>query len=77
MRQSDKDRRWEDDRVRAALHHASVMVVNGVRCRYTRNSENIRYCADLVVQIIQKMIKIFLMLYFVRKNDNIVYMILA
>ena len=53
------------------------MVVNGVRCRYTRDSENIRYCADLVVQIIQKMIKIFLMLYFVRKNDNIVYMILA
>lgn len=59
MRQSDKDRRWEDDRVRATLHHASVMVVNGVRCRYTRDSENIRYCADLVVQIIQKMIKIF------------------
>ena len=49
MRQSDKDRRWEDDRVRAALHHASVMVVNGVRCRYTRNSENIQYRADSVV----------------------------
>ena len=49
MRQSDKDRRWEDDRVRGALHHASVMVVNGVRCRYTRNSENIQYCADSVV----------------------------
>ena len=46
---SDKDRRWEDDRVRAALHHASVMVVNGVRCRYTRNSENIQYRADSVV----------------------------
>lgn len=59
MRQSDKDRRWEDDRVRAALHHASVMVVNDVRYRYTRNSENIQCCADLVVQIIQKMINLF------------------
>lgn len=45
--------------MRAALHHASVMVVNDVRCRYTRNSENIQYCADLVVQIIQKMINLF------------------
>ena len=59
MRQSDKDRRWEDDRVRGALHHASVMVVNGVRCRYTRNSENIQYCADSVVFNILKMVNRF------------------